>query len=206
VPTIAKTWHGADRPWIVTRAVRITTRTEDQTMAEQATMAERETTPTTVAALAERVRGSRAAFDAAVARLTPEQFLATSDDDWSAKDVLAHVAAWEQGITAVMLGEPRAAAMGLSVDAAALEIDAVNGQIFDLHRGRPAADVVAMAREAHARMFAALVTLSDQDLGRHQRDEWSAADDEPLIHSIAADTHQHYDEHLPNIRNRAIGS
>ena len=165
------------------------------------------TLPVTVAELGERIRQSRAAFDAAVARLTPEQFLAVSDDGWTAKDVVAHVAAWEQGTTAVMLAESRTSAMGLTGDAASMDVDAVNRQLFDLHRDRPAAEVVAMAREAHARMLAALATLSDDDLRRPANDiGGSDPAGEPLVRAIVSDTYEHYDDHVASLRDRAIGT
>lgn len=170
---------------------------------------ERATMPMTVADLGERIRQSRMAFDAAVARLSPEQFLTPGAAGWSAKDTLAHVTAWEQSATAMMLGEPRFAAMGITGDAAAMDTDAINRQLFDMHRHRPAAEVVSMARESHARLLAALATLSDEDLGRPFHDARvgdGPVGDEAVIGWFAGDTYEHYDEHLPSLRERANGA
>ena len=169
----------------------------------------RATMPMTVADLAERIWQSRMAFDAAVARLTPEQFLTPGADGWSAKDTLAHVTSWEQSATAMMLGEPRFASMGITGDAATMDIDAINLQLVDLHRDRPAAEVVAMARESHARLLGALATLSDEDLRRPYRDARvgdGPDGDEAIVAWFAGDTYEHYDEHLPSLRERVNGA
>jgi hypothetical protein len=155
------------------------------------------------------IRESRAAFEAAVARLTPEQFLAESDDGWSAKDVLAHVATWEQGTTAMIGGESRPEAMGIVGDPETMDLDSINRQIFEMHRDRPAVEVMAMAREAHARLLAALTTIGDDDLQRPIRDVGGGSgpvQESPLIRSIVSDTYEHYDDHLQSLRDRASGA
>lgn len=164
--------------------------------------------PRTINAVLDRVQASRADFDAAVARLTEEQFTAPgAGGDWSAKDVLAHVAAWEQGIAALLQHQPRGAAMGIEGDASTMDIDTINRHVYELHRERPASDVLAMAREAHERVVAVISTLDDADLQKPYKDFSDQQDsnpDEPIINAIAGDTYEHYEEHLPAIRAQAI--
>lgn len=165
------------------------------------------TAPQTVDTLLDRVRTSRADLDAALARLTEEQFIAPgAGGDWSAKDALAHVAAWEQGIAALLQHESRGAAMGIEGDTSTMDIDTINRQLYELHRERPASEVLAMAREAHERAVAVISTLDDADLQKPYKDFSDQQDsdpDEPIINAIAGDTYEHYEEHLPAIRAQA---
>ena len=165
------------------------------------------TAPETAETLLDRIQSTRADFDAAIARLTEEQFTAVgADGDWSAKDVLAHVASWELSTVALLHHEPRHAAMGLEADASSMDIDTINQRLYEQHRDRPPGEVLGMAHEAHERAVAAISSLEDTDLQRPFRD-FSDEDlpnrDEPVVNWIAADTYEHYQEHLPAIRAQA---
>jgi uncharacterized damage-inducible protein DinB len=163
--------------------------------------------PETIETLLDRIQTSRADFDAAIARLTEEQFTAASaDGGWSAKDVLAHVASWELSSIALLHHEPRHAAMGLEADTSSMDIDTINQRLYELHRDRPPGEVLSMAHEAHERAVAVISSLEDSDLRRPFRD-FSDEDlpdrDDPVVNWIAADTYEHYEEHLPAIRAQA---
>ena len=165
------------------------------------------TAPASVATVLDRIRTSRTDFDTAVARLTDEQFTAPgADGGWSVKDLVAHVAAWEQGIAALLQHEPRFQAMGIEDYTATMDIDTVNRRLYELHRDRPSSEVLAMAHEAHERALAVLATLGDEDLEQPYR-EFSDDDrpdaNEPIINWIAGDTYEHYQEHLPAVQAQA---
>ncbi len=92
-------------------------------MRDEATM-EKDTLLSRVSARYERI-------EAALAALTPQQWLApTTPDAWSVKDMLAHITTWldrlvEVTDAALRGAEPAHAAVGLS-DA---EVDAVNAAV-----------------------------------------------------------------------------
>lgn len=165
------------------------------------------TAPATVEMVLEKIRTTRADFDTAVARLTDEQFTASgAEGSWSVKDLVAHVSAWEQGITALLQHQPRFQAMGIEDYSSSMEIDTVNQRLYDLHKDRPANEVLAMAHEAHERAIAVIATLSDEDLQRPYRDfsdEDRPNNDEPVINWIAGDTYEHYNEHTPVVQAQA---
>lgn len=165
------------------------------------------TEPATVEPVLDRIQTTRTSFDTAVARLTDEQFTAAgAEGQWSVKDLVAHVATWEQGIAALLQHEPRFAAMGVADYSPSMDIDTVNDRLYELHQDRPSGEVLAMAREAHERAVAVIASLCDDDLQRPYRD-YAGEDrpdaDEPIINWIAGDTYEHYAEHLPVIRAQA---
>lgn len=176
-------------------------------------MTEQMTAPATIAGVLERIRASRADFDTAVARLTDDQFTAPgAEGDSSVKDLVAHVAGWEQGIAALLQHEPRFEAMGIE-DASAgrdndmvLDTDTVNERLHALHLDRPSHEVLTMAHEAHERVLAVIATLNDDDLQRPYREfseENRPNNHEPVINWIAGDTYEHYEDHTPSVQAQA---
>lgn len=165
------------------------------------------TAPATIDMVLDRIRTSRSDFDTAVARLTDEQFTASgAEGAWSVKDLVAHVATWEQGVTALLQHQPRFEAMGVEDYSSSMDIDAVNQRLYEIHQNRPSNEVLAMAHEAHERAVAVITTLSDTDLQRPYRDfsdEDRPNSSEPIINWIAGDTYEHYEEHLPVVQAQA---
>ncbi len=170
-------------------------------------MTARMTAPATIEMVLDNIRESRNEFDTAVARLTDEQFTAPGAEEcWSVKDLVAHVAAWEQGITALLQHQPRFQAMGIEDYTASMDVDTVNQRLYDLHKDRPGHEALTMAHEAHERAIAVIATLSDEDLQRPYRefsDEDRRQNDEPVINLIAGDTYEHYQEHTPFVQAQA---
>src|SRR5690348_2615157 len=87
-----------------------------------------------------RIRKDRASFAALWAGLTDEQMTRRPgpQSDWSVKDLIAHIAAWEKRMLdngeQLRKGEPLIPRP---------DIDAVNVDIFTMNKDRPLADVVA---------------------------------------------------------------
>ena len=94
--------------------------------------------------------------------------------EWSVKDVLAHLAEWEQ----MALGWYRA---GLRGEAPALpapgfkwnELPRLNRAIFERHRDRPLDEVVAWWRASREEMRGVVASLSDADLFTPGRFAWT---------------------------------
>ncbi len=90
--------------------------------------------------LLEHIRSSRARLDQTVGQLS-EQQLATPGPDggWAVKDHLAHLAAWEHKLLAMIQGQP--GYVGLHVDAATYEhsnIDELNAILHERFKSRRA--------------------------------------------------------------------
>src|SRR3954447_20749658 len=117
--------------------------------------------PRTVAELRERIAVSRGALEQAVASMSDEEFAATSDS-WSAKDHLAHVAAWERRLLGEIQGDQSAASFGL--DETEDDTDTLNAMLYARHRNDSPATVRAEFRAAGEAVRSAFAALSDADL------------------------------------------
>lgn len=115
-------------------------------------------------------------------------------DDWSVKDLLAHITAWEERLlewtAASLRGEtPERPAPGMTWD----DLDRLNAQTYQANKDRPLADVRADYQACFERVCAALEKLDPADLFDPARFPWRAG--EPLWHMVAANTWWHYREH-----------
>ncbi len=145
-----------------------------------------------------RIREARAALERTVDRLSEAQLTAPGPDGWSGKDHLAHLAAWEGKIVAVMEGRP--AHEGLGLDEATYRgasIDEINARLHERERERPLPEVLAGFRETHGRLLAALEALPEAELSRPYQ---SADAGDVLADGIAGNTYEHYEEHQATIK------
>ena len=113
---------------------------------------------------------------------------------WSIKDALAHITAWEQrfvrAFDAVEAGEkPEWPATGWTEAG----VDELNKQDFEASRERPLAEVVAESRRSYAELRTIVERLSDEDLTRPDRWDWTRG--QPLIAFVSANADEHYREH-----------
>jgi uncharacterized damage-inducible protein DinB len=171
--------------------------------------------PTTVHELRARMDAGLAAFEAALDRLSDEQLTGPVDAvGWTVRDHLTHLAAWADGISALLRGEERWAAMGATpvfeegAEGRKLDFDAINAQIAARHRGLTGAEARALVVAAHHRLAAAVGALADEQLAwPYNRFGTPASGDgsTPIVEYIAGDSYEHYAEHLPWIEAIAAG-
>jgi uncharacterized damage-inducible protein DinB len=157
--------------------------------------------PRTVAELFARISRERGALEQAVAGVSDDALAATSGG-WSAKDHLAHVAAWERRLVGEVRGDRAAERFGLdeaTFDASTT--DALNAMLHERHRNDPPAAVRAEFRASGEALRAAFAELSDADLMRPVRPDDPAV--EALVDLIAWDTYKHYPEHTAAITGHA---
>jgi uncharacterized damage-inducible protein DinB len=117
-------------------------------------------------------------------------------DGWTVKDHLAHVAAWEHSLLALLEGRDRSGAMGLNEPLE--EIDSVNEAIRKLHSTDTADETLGYFRDSHAQLVAALGKLSDADLEKPYS-HYQPSDPEekrPVGGWVAGNTYEHYAEHI----------
>jgi hypothetical protein len=146
------------------------------------------------------IQASRATLDTLVQGLDATTLTTPGvEGQWSVKDILGHIAAWEARLTvwleAALRGE-RAdrPEPGVTWDA----MDALNEQTYRANRDRPLAEVQQAAQTTYTRVLQTVEACLRQ-LGPAALEQ-APADETPLTLQIAANTFEHYDEHLANIR------
>ena len=155
--------------------------------------------PRTVPELLERINRDRAPLEQAVANMSGDDLLAMAGD-WSVKDHLAHVAAWERRLLAEMRGDHAAERFGLDeVTSASAETDDLNALLLARHQDDSPTTVRAEFRAAGEAVRAAFAQLTDANLTRPVRPDDPAVD--TLVDLISWDTYRHYPEHTAAITN-----
>ena len=124
------------------------------------------------------------------------------DGGWAIKDHLVHIGAWEHWLLALFDGRDRLAAMGAAgVDR---EIDAVNAAVWEKHRHDSVAEARAYFDDAHDQLMAVLDRQSTEDFERPYKAFFEPAEGEgatqPVLVAVAANTYDHYEEHIGWIR------
>jgi hypothetical protein len=114
--------------------------------------------------------------------------------DWSIKDLMAHVTAWEklmvQWLQEAARGEtPQRPVPGLTWD----DLDLLNQRIFDENHNRPLAEVEADFHAFHKTALETVTPWSEADLFTPGRYQWMG--DRPLMYVVAGNMWDHYQEH-----------
>ena len=138
-------------------------------------------------------------FQAYLGSLTYEQVtLPTDPAGWTAKDHIAHLAAWEDSVNALLEKKSRREHMGID-DVEAwdnYDWDKVNAIIQQRYHDLPMREVATMFFGIHERLIAQVNALSDADLQRPYGEfQPDSSLDTPVIHWLIIDTYEHYDEH-----------
>ncbi len=150
--------------------------------------------PPTKTELLAAIRESRAELEELIAALpTPEMEVPGVQGEWSVKDVLAHIAAWERlaedRIRAARSGgEP--AFPPMKGDEA---IDAFNAEVYARHKDVPLDAVLAEFHAAHAALMAQIEALDEETLHQKLPFDWAGNLTYQVV--ISTNTHWHYPEH-----------
>ena len=156
-------------------------------------------------ALRKRMDESLADFLSELDRLTQQQMTEPKDAvGWNVRDHLMHLVTWMDGITALLRREDRWAAMGLKGEPARpFNFDIINAEIADQHRHLTPADARARLIDSHRRMVAAMEALDESELYApydHFVPPFTGTEGRPIVNYILGDNVDHYEEHLPWIR------
>jgi hypothetical protein len=147
--------------------------------------------------LLEKVRVSRAEFEALMSRFTAEQLLEpATPDHWSPKDALAHIAWWERRAHVVISAVLAGRAPEYSLDES--DVDNVNRQTFEANRLRALTEIRSEEAAAYQALVALAESLSDDDLTNPDKFAWTQG--KPLSVLVEWNTFAHYDEHMPDLR------
>lgn len=148
--------------------------------------------------LMERVQTSWTNWKALLASAPMEWYLESGvEEDWSLKDIVAHVAGWEnlmaEWLEAVMrdetpVGWPRTNEA----------VDGINARLYAEYQAKPLADVMVMAANAHKRAVAAVTAVPESNLFDADKYDWR--DGLPLWGIVGGNMFWHYEEHMESIQ------
>jgi hypothetical protein len=156
--------------------------------------------PRNKAELVEQIQRSWAALEQMFSQLSEAQMTTIGPDGWSIKDHLAHIATWEESLTAILQSRPRHITLGVD-EQTYLEAgeDELNARIYEHNKERPLSEVIDVFRDTHRRMLATLQGLADADLLKTYSDflpeEPGEDSGEPMLARIPGSTYEHYDDH-----------
>lgn len=143
----------------------------------------------------DHIQQSYAAFEAGLAPLNAGQMTTPMlPGGWSVKDALAHLTVWHRRALDLIapLEPPRVPdipASGIPAD----QIDEFNGRFYAEHKDQPLPEALAAFRASYRQLLETVQRLPEADLLK------SLGDDTSLWHIIAANTYDHYPEHLSAI-------
>lgn len=135
----------------------------------------------------------------------------TDPAGWTAKDHLAHLAAWARSMVYLLQGRPRHEGLGVE-EAVYLEgdDDAINAVIQAAAKDLPLVDVRALLQSTHGQLRSLVAAMSEDDLrqsySHYLPNEPGRDDGRPIIERISANGDAHYDEHLQYIEVIVAGS
>ncbi|HEY8799212.1 MAG TPA: ClbS/DfsB family four-helix bundle protein [Candidatus Limnocylindrales bacterium] len=134
----------------------------------------------------------RIRLDAALAGFSDEAMLDRIDDEWTRKDVLAHIEAWERRVVDLLERLRTGDALAEQV-----ETDELNARFHAADRGRSLADVRSGQRAAYERILAAIDGAADEELFDGSHFAWT--DGDRLADWFRSNGDEHYDEHLEQL-------
>jgi hypothetical protein len=165
--------------------------------------------PTSKTELLERMRAGREEWDALIAQIPDsvrtEPALAGG---WSVKDLIAHVAAFENWTAA----QVRAANEGraptdrelygveeITVDPKGWDLDRENAAIHARYKETPLSEVMTFSSQAFAGLVAAVEAVADEDFARAGAQAWT--NETTLLEIIPGQCYAHYEQHADDLRS-----
>jgi hypothetical protein len=150
------------------------------------------------AELLDRIASGKAKLDRALAAIPAERMETSGDGGaWSPKDQLSHLAAWHEIVLCRMRGQLEETIIDLPAGYAETEIDDVNRFLFERDRGRGIAEARDALERTYREVVDTLEALPDEALHRTFRPDLP---ERLLVDTIAGNTYEHYEEHVPMVR------
>ena len=172
-------------------------------------MAEPSSRPGSKTELLERMRAGREEWDALIAQI-PDSARTESAlaGGWSVKDLIAHVAAYENWTAAQI----RAANEGraptdrelygveeMPDDPEGWDLDRQNAAIYAQYKEMPLTEVMTFSSQAFADLVAAVAAVSDEDFARSGAQTWTG--DRTLLEVVPEQCYAHYGQHADELRS-----
>ena len=123
--------------------------------------------------------------------------------DWSAKDIVAHVTAYERGLVKWLEASLHGQALEFP-DLDHPDVDRRNAAIFAENQERPLQEVLVDSAQVFQQLLDLTQWLSEQTLTDPQWTEWFVrprwGESRALWRRIADDSYKHYHQHIPDFR------
>ena len=154
--------------------------------------------------LIESIQSTRELLEKKFSGLTPGQMVwPGSMDDWSVKDILAHLVDWEQRFIAWykagLRGEvPETPAPGLTWR----ELPRLNRIGFERHKDESLENVLEQFERSYLEILEIVKGMDEKEIFEAKCYEWTGSS--PLLPWIAANTSSHYNWARRNIRTTII--
>src|SRR5437763_1621810 len=146
------------------------------------------------AALLDKIRTRQAEFESVLAPLSQAEMITTGvNGEWSIKDVLAHITAWQKRTIIRLEAAAEGREQTMTPVSNEEEMNALNEQFYQENKARLLSDVLADWRATHLRMLEAVQVLSDEDLNDPYKFAWNGGN--ALWQNVAGNTYEHIDEH-----------
>ncbi len=153
-------------------------------------------------ALLNTIQTEYAQFESLIAPLSETQLCtAPFEGEWSIKDIMAHIAVWEQLCTRWLEEFLR----GVTPQPSERLDQGSNDRIYRENRDRSLAEVRELFHHAHQQFLHQVnllaQTLSEEELNASHRFAWTESwPDSSLIAVIADNSYEHYHDHAQQIR------
>lgn len=159
----------------------------------------------TKARLLRLMREGRADLEGLVSQVGRAQVDQPSSlDNWSIKDIVAHVCAWDRYMIAWLEGDARGELPELPApDMGEADIDRFNARAYTEWRDEPFDEVLAEFAASFAPFIERTEAIPEEVLLDSNRLTWTGA--MPLWHHVAATSYWHYAKHVEQIREVAGG-
>lgn len=125
-----------------------------------------------------------------------ERLLGPATDDWTGKDVVAHIAWWHDH-SALVIESLRAGREPYARNDPAMSLDVLNERTHREHQDDPPERTRRAFEESFVRLQAALEPCTDEEL--FAVDRWPWLGGEALVETILWDSSRHYDAHSEDL-------
>ena len=154
--------------------------------------------------LLDSIRATRQALDRKFSKLTPKEMVwPGSMDDWSVKDILAHLVDWEQRFIEWyndgLRGEiPETPAPGFTWR----ELPKLSQEGYERHKHETLESVLDQYEKSYQEIYELVEGMQEQEIFEAEYYEWTG--NSSLLSWIAANTSSHYNWARRNIRTTVI--
>ncbi len=141
-----------------------------------------------------QIRTERKRLEEVLAALTPDQMLQPgASGEWTVKDALAHISAWERRMLSWIGSHLRGEAPDVPLP---WDVERMNAETYAQVKDRPLAEVLEEFRRSYREALTLAESLSEEQLQTAYTDTWPMG---PLWLGVAANTNWHYKEHRKDI-------
>ncbi len=154
--------------------------------------------------LLESISNSREALVKKFSKLTPAQMVwPGSMEDWSVKDILAHLVDWEQRLiswyqSGLQGRVPETPAPGMSWR----DLPKLNQMGYDKHRNESLEEVLINFENSYQEIWGLIEGMTEEEIFQEKYYKWTGKSS--LLSWIAANTSSHYNWARRNIRTTVI--